>query len=130
MCTDADADTCAIFVVLGREVLGWDETPPDISQFAVFYRPQGDGYVEQCPWAELGITALPLGRPDPDNTRFFTEPEYSESGRKALVRFVIQRVARGPEGRPQPPFISQERLTLAKADERWVLVDRTLEAIT
>ena len=71
-------DTCQIVALLGRELLGWGTAPPDISQFAIFYRPDGDGYAEQCTWAEIGIEALPPCQPDMDNMRYFTEPRYAE----------------------------------------------------
>ena len=51
------------------------EIAPDISQFAIFYRPREIGYVEQCPWADLGVERLKATKPDPDNMRFFTAPK-------------------------------------------------------
>jgi hypothetical protein len=128
---DKECDTCRIFVLLGREVLGWGETPPDASQFAIFYRPEGDGYVPQCDWAALGVTPLPPGgRLDRDNMRFFTEPKYGADGNTATVLFVTQLVGRDAAGGRRPPFISQERLSLAKTDGRWTLVERRLDAMT
>ena len=34
-------DSCEIVALLGRELLGWGKAPPDISQFPIFYRPDG-----------------------------------------------------------------------------------------
>src|SRR5262249_3728855 len=121
---DMIGDDCHILVLLGQELLGWGEVAPDISQFPVFYRPEGDGYVEQCPWAELGVTPLPPGKPNMDNMRYFTQPEYTDGGSTAILHRVTRLVAREERGRALPPYISQVRLTLRKVDGRWTLVSR------
>jgi hypothetical protein len=118
------SDDCQIYALLGRELLKWDERPPDVSMFAIFYRPEGDGYVEQCPWAELGVTPLPPGRPDMDNMQFFTQPTHADDGLTASVAYVTKLVARGADGRARPPYINQVDLTLAKVDGHWVLKSR------
>jgi hypothetical protein len=123
-------DDCEIFTLLGREILGWGKVDPDISQFAIFYRPQGGGYVEQCPWADLGVEPLKAAKPDPDNMRFFTAPKYGADGKTATVSFVTHLVGRNPDGSARPPFISQEELSLTKIDGHWRLVSRKLSAIT
>ncbi len=123
-------DDCEIFTLLGREILGWGKVDPDISQFAIFYRPQGNGFVEQCPWADLGVERLKATKPDRDNMRFFTAPKYSADGKTATVSFVTHLVGRNPDGSARPPFISQEELSLTKMDGRWRLVSRRLGAIT
>ena len=117
-------DDCQIFALLGREVLDWDKTPPDVSQFALFYRPDGDGYVEQCPWAQLGVTPPPLGKPDMDRMRYFTRPAYSDDKTVAGVAFITKLVARDQGGRPLPPFIDQINLTVRKDNGRWTLIER------
>lgn len=118
-------DDCQIFALLGREILGWGRKPPDISQLPVFYRPaEGGGYVEQCPWARLGITPLPPGEPDKDNMRYFTQPRYDEDGTTAKVAFVTQLVARDERGRAMAPHVNQVNLTLGKVDGRWTLTAR------
>ena len=126
----AEKDDCEIFTLLGREILGWGKVEPDISQFAIFYRPQGDGFVEQCPWAALGVEPLKATRPDPDNMRFFTQPRYSADGKTATVSFVTKLVGRNPDGSARPPFISQEDLSLAKTEGHWRLVSRKQGPIT
>jgi hypothetical protein len=123
-------DDCEIFTLLGREILAWGKVDPDISQFAIFYRPQGNGFVEQCPWAELGVERLKAAKPDPDNMRFFTAPKYSADGKTATVSFVTHLVGRNPDGSARPPFMSQEELSLTKIDGHWRLVSRKLGAIT
>lgn len=123
-------DDCEIFALLGREILGWGKVDPDISQFAIFFRPQGDGFVEQCPWAALGVEPLKATKPDPDNMRFFTAPKYSADGQSATVAFVTKLVGRNPDRSARPPFISQEELSLKKVDGHWHLVGRKLSAIT
>jgi hypothetical protein len=125
-----EKDDCAIFTLLGREILRWGKVDPDISQFAIFYRPQGDGFVEQCPWADLGVERLKATKPDPDNMRFFTAPKYSADGQSATVAFVTKLVGRNRDGSALPPFISQEELSLKKVDGHWRLVSRKLSAIT
>jgi hypothetical protein len=123
-------DESEIYVLLGREILGWGKVEPDISQFAIFYRPQGDGYVEQFPWADLGVDRLQATKPDLDNMRFFTAPEFSDDGKAAKVSFVTKLVGRNPEGSARPPFISEEDLSLAKIDGRWRLVGQKQSRIT
>ncbi len=125
-----EKDDCEIFTLLGREILGWGKVDPDISQFAIFYRPQGDGFVEQCPWAALGVEPLKATKPDPDNMRFFTQPKYSADGKTASVSFVTKLVGRNPDGSARPPFISQEDLSLAKTEGHWRLVSRKQGPIT
>jgi hypothetical protein len=125
-----EKDDCEIFALLGREIFGWGKVEPDISQFAVFYRPQGSGFVEQCPWADLGVTPLKAAKPNPDNMRFFTAPKYNTDGNSATVSFVTKLVARNPDGSARPPFISQEALSLAKIEGHWRLVSRTPGPIT
>ena len=127
---DVAKDDCEIFTLLGREILGWGKVDPDISQFAIFYRPQGDGFVEQCPWADLGVERLKATKPDRDNMRFFTAPKYSADRKTATVSFVTHLVARNRDGSARPPFISQEELSLTKFDGHWRLVSRKLGAIT
>lgn len=126
----AEKDDCEIFTLLGREILGWGKVDPDISQFAIFYRPQGDGFVEQCPWADLGVERLKATKPDPDNMRFFTQPKYSADGKTATVSFVTKLIGRNPDGNARPPFISQEDLSLAKTEGHWRLVSRKQGPIT
>ncbi len=123
-------DTCQIVVLLGRELLGWGTAPPDISQFAIFYRPDGDGYADQCPWAEMGIEALPPGQPDMDNMRYFTEPRYAEDGLAAEVAFITKLVARGAGGRAMPPYINQVNLTVRKVDGIWTLAEQRQGPVT
>jgi hypothetical protein len=117
-----ECDDCEIFVLLGRELLGWGKVPPDISQFAVFYRQEGDSYVEQFPWAELGVAALPPGKPDPDNMRYFTQPEYTDNGLTAVAHFVTSLVARDERGRALPPYMNSVILDAQK--DRWALDSR------
>ena len=117
-------DDCEIFAVLGRELLDWGRTPPDASQFAVFFRPEGDGYVEQCPWAQLGVAPLPAGPPDPDDMRYFTRPAYADGATRAEVKFVTRKVARDARGRALPPYVNQVNLTLKKVGGAWVLTAR------
>ena len=123
-------DTCQIVALLGRVLLGWGTAPPDISQFAIFYRPEGDGYVEQCPWTEMGIKPLPPGKPDMDNMRFFTEPKYKDGGLVAEVAYVTKLVARDPGGRAQPPYINQVDVTVKKVDGAWVVAEQRQGPVT
>jgi hypothetical protein len=123
-------DDCEIFTLLGREILGWGKVDPDISQFAIFFGPQGSGFVQQCPWADLGVEPLKAAKPDPDNMRFFTAPKYSADRKTATVSFVTHLVARNPDGSARPPFISQEELSLTKTEGHWHLVSRKPSAIT
>jgi hypothetical protein len=123
-------DSCQIVALLGRELLAWGRVPPDISQFAIFYRPDGDGYVEQCPWAEMGIAPLPAGEPDMDNMQYFTEPKYDDAGLTAEVAFITKRVARDAAGRAQPPYINQVDLTLRKVDGAWTLAEQRQGPVT
>jgi hypothetical protein len=123
-------DTCQIIALLGRALLSWGTAPPDVSQFAIFYRPDGDGYVEQCPWAEMGITPLPAGKPDLDNMRYFTEPRYEAGGSTAEVAFVTKLVARDPKGSPMPPYINQVNLTVRKVDGTWMLAEQRQGPVT
>lgn len=117
-------EDCEIFAVLGRELLGWGTVPPDASQFKIFYRPGKDGFVEQCPWAQMGVTPLPPGEPNEDDVRFFTTPRYEDEGTMAFVSFVTSLTVRDARGKPLPPYIDQLNLTLKKIDERWRLVAR------
>lgn len=123
-------DESEIYVLLGREILGWGKVEPDISQFAIFYRPQGDGFVEQFPWADLGVDRLQATKPDLDNMRFFTAPKFSSYGKAANVSFVTKLVGRNPDGSARPPFISEEDLSLAKIEGHWRLVGRRRSRIT
>jgi len=123
-------DDCEIFTLLGREILGWGKVEPDISQFAIFYRPQGDGFVEQCPWADLGVDRLQGTEPDLDNMRFFTTPKLSADGNAATVSFVTKLVGRNPDGSARPPFMSEEELSLEKIEGHWRLVGRRQSRIT
>ena len=126
----SEEDDCKIFCLLGRELLGWGETPPDISQFAVFYRPEGNGYVEQCPWKRLGVTPLPPGKQNTDNMRFFTQPRYENAGATAIVSFVTYLVTHDERADPQPPYVRQQDLTLAKANGRWEITARSPGPVT
>ncbi len=124
------SDTCRIVALLGRELLGWGKVSPDISQFPIFYRPEGDGYVEQFPWAEMRIKSLPPSNPDLDNMRFFTEPRYVEGGLAAEVAFVTRLVARDAKGGAMPPYINQVDLTVKKVDGIWTLAEQKQGPVT
>lgn len=117
-------DDCQIFAVLGHELLGWGKVAPTTSQFAVFYRPEGDSYVEQCPWSQMGVTPLPPGKPDPDNMQYFTQPKYEDGGTTALVSYIRRLIARDARGNPQPPYIDMLYLTLRKVDGCWTVTSR------
>ena len=123
-------DTCQIVALLGRELLGWGEVPPDISQFPIFYRPEGDGYVEQCPWAAMEIEPLPPGKPDMNNMRFFTEPKYSEDGATAKLAFITKLIGHDHKGREIPPYINQVDLTVKKVDGIWTLAEQKQGPVT
>jgi hypothetical protein len=124
------SDTCQIVALLGRELLGWGKVPPDISQFPIFYRPEGDGYVEQCPWAAMGIEALPPGQPDMDHMQFFTAPRYADDGLAAELSFITKLVARDAKGRPLSPYINQVDLTVSKIDGHWALIEQKQGPVT
>ena len=123
-------EDCKVMAVLGREWLHWDRQKPDLSMFAIFYRPQGGGYVEQCPWRAMGVTPLPPGQPDLHNMRFFTQPRYADDGRSASVNFVTRLVAIGADGKPLSPFVQVETCTLTKPAEDWIFQACALAAIT
>ena len=112
---DLNPEDCPVFVALGRGLLHWSQTPPDKVQFAIFYRPSGGGYVEQCPWAKLGVTPVPPGEPDANNMHFFTAPVYSGGGRSAAVSFVVRLKGVGV-------LINQTDCKLEKVDDRWRLI--------
>jgi hypothetical protein len=119
-----DANDCEIFALLGRELLDWGKTAPDVSQFKIFYRPGRDGFVQQCPWAKMGVTPLPPGRPSEDNVRYFTQPMYDDARTSAAVSLVTSLVVRDARGKPRPAHINQLNLKLKKIDERWVLISK------
>ncbi len=123
-------DTCQIVAMLGRVLLGWGTTPPDISQFPIFYRPDGDGYVEQCPWAAMGIKPLATGKPDLDNMRYFTEPSYRADGSAAELAYITKLVAHDREGKPMPPYINQVNLTVRKVGGTWTLAEQRQGPVT
>lgn len=123
-------EDCKVMAVLGRELLHWDKQKPDVSMFAIFYRPEAGGYVEQCPWRALGVTPLPPGSPDMHNMRFFTQPRYGSDGKSASVNFVTKMVAVGADGKPMRPFIEVEECTLSKRGDDWHLEGCAQRAIT
>lgn len=111
----ASGEDCAVFVALGQALLGWGGTPPDPATFPIFYRPDGaGGYVPQCPWADLGVTPLPPGAPDPSHMSFFTPPKYSRHGRSVSVSFVVRTLTSG-----QAPLISQKDCRLSRVGKHW-----------
>jgi hypothetical protein len=115
--SDTEGDDCEIFAVLGKELLGWGVTAPDISQFVIFYRPSGSSYAEQCPWAKLGIARLEASKPDLGRMRFFTQPSYSADKNTATVSFIVR--LQGP-GRSSP-FVSEDRCFLERHNSHWKL---------
>jgi hypothetical protein len=120
-----NAEDCKVFAPLGRAMLGWGKTPPSAVQFPIFYRPQGGGYVEQCPWKALGVTPLPLPAfPDLKNVNFFTTPTYSPDGRVASVSFVVHR------NNGLHVFVSQKDCKLEKTGKAWRFVACTQGPIT
>ncbi|HLI66822.1 MAG TPA: hypothetical protein VKU90_10705 [Caulobacteraceae bacterium] len=123
-------EDCAVWVALGRAYLGWGTAPPNPLQFQIFYRPQGAGYVEQCPWRALGVTPLPPGKPDPDNFSFFTGPDYSDAGRKAVVRYGVKLTAKDVAGKPRPRFMEGWTCTLTKTGGRWTFAGCDESVIT
>ncbi len=92
---------------------------PDRSQFVIFYRPDGEGYVEQCPWSLMGVTPPPISEPASDQMRYFTSPEYSEGGALAEVKFITTLTHLNSDGQAEPPYINQQDLTLRKVDGNW-----------
>ncbi len=68
----SSADDCAIFVLAGRELLGWGEEKPKFSLNGGFANQAGrQAYVLDCPWRELGVVPpdIRLGVPRPQDTR-------------------------------------------------------------
>ena len=121
---DLKPEDCNVFVVLGRHLLDWGKTAPDLTQFAIFYRPQDGGYVEQCPWKALGVTPLPPGQPDLTNMRFFTAPKYSADGTAAAVNFVTRMTGGGHV------FMSVTECGLTKTAGQWAVVECRQTMIT
>jgi hypothetical protein len=123
-------EDCKVMAILGQDLLHWDKVKPDISTFSIFYRPQNGGYVEQCPWRELGIAPLPPGSPDMNNMRFFTTPRYGADGKSASVDFVTKLVAFGKDGKPMSPFIEVQTCFLTKSGSDWRLDSCHLSVVT
>jgi hypothetical protein len=115
------AEDCAVWAAMGRAYLHWGKDAPPSQQFQIFYRPSGKGYVEQCPWAAMGITPSPADRYDPDNTSFFTGPDYSNGGQTAVVHYGTKLTAKGADSKPGPPFMEGWSCTLTKTAGRWTL---------
>jgi TIR domain len=131
-------DDCKIFALLGRKLLGWGKVAPDVSQFPICYRPEGDGYVERCPWAELKVTALPLTALPPDKRKisdmprvdYFTQPQYEDGGLTARVKYGHRLNGVDASGRRLPPYLSEMNLTLKKIDGRWNLISQDQGLVT
>ena len=127
---DLNLEDCKVMAALGRELLHWDKQAPDVSMFAIFYRPQGGGYVEQCPWRTLGVTPLPPGLPDLNSMRFFTSPQYGGDGKSASVDFVTRLLSSDAGGHPARPFLRVETCALVKQGEDWRFKGCKLKAIS
>ena len=123
-------EDCNVMAALARDLLHLDKVRPDASTFAKFYRPEGDSYVEQCPWRELGIEPLPLGKPDLYHMRFFTSPLYGADGKTASINFVTRLVAVNKYGKPLSPFVQVQTCRMTKASQDWHLEGYTTSAIT
>jgi hypothetical protein len=107
-------DHCEVTVALGRQVLQWGKKAPDISQFPIFYRPEGGGFVEQCPWVKLGVTPLPPGKPDFNNFHYFTAPKYSRGGSYAEIHDITELKTPG-----RSAFVLENACFLKKARGHW-----------
>ncbi|MDB5446864.1 MAG: hypothetical protein JWQ97_2181 [Phenylobacterium sp.] len=118
-----EREDCRIFVVLGRALLGWGRSAPDQSQFRIFYRPEGAGYVQQCPWKRLGVTPPAATAPDPKASHDFTSPVYDHGGAEASVSYVTRL-----EG--EHLFLAQRTCRLRKTALGWRLLGCTEDAIT
>jgi hypothetical protein len=107
----ASADDCEIIAAVGRAELNWDKAPQDTK----FLPDQQQGYAEDCPWNELGVSpkldgystrhAL-IGRP------FY----YSGNMANALFDLIIDP--------PKPgmlPSGSREMCTFTKLSGHWHL---------
>jgi hypothetical protein len=114
-------EDCKLMAALGRKLLHWDTQKPDVSMFAIFYRPEGSGYIEQCPWKALGVAPLPPGQPDMSNMQFFTKPKYGPDRKTATMNFVTRLVSTASDGKPMSPFLSIQECTLFKAGATWQL---------
>lgn len=118
--TSLNPEDCKLMVVLGRELLHWDQQKPDPSMFAIFYLPaKGGGYVEQCPWRELGVSPLPLGEPNLHHAQFFAAPRYAPDGLSASVNFITKSVTTDQTGTPLGMRTEIQECKLTKSGQDW-----------
>ena len=118
-------EECQVWAALGRAVLGWGAKPADEKQFVIFYRPEGDTYVEQCPWSKLGVTPPPMQAPNLDDIQFFGMPVIQDGGQTAVVSKTIRL-----KGSRPGVFIEMDMCVLKKAKWEWTLDKCTMAAIT
>ena len=118
---DLNPEGCKVFAALARDLLHLDKNKPDKTMFAIFYRPDGYGYAEQCPWRELGIIPLAPLPPDTYNIRFFTAPRYSPDGKSASVIFVTEIFGVGMNGKTLSPIKMMQTCLLSKPTNDWHL---------
>lgn len=119
---------CQVWTALGRSVLGWGTKPADDKQFVIFYRPLGDGYVEQCPWSHLGVKPPRMHKPNLDNIEFFGTPMFEDGGQIAVVDKTIR--LGGSKAGPHGVFMQTDRCTLRKLNGAWVVQGCRMLAIT
>ena len=122
------AAECQVWTALGRSLFGWGAKPADARHFVIFYRPSGGGYVEQCPWAQLGVKPPRMQKPNLDDVEFFGTPVFENRGQTTVVDKTIR--LNGKKAGPHGVFMQTDRCTLHKVNKVWVLNGCQTLAIT
>jgi hypothetical protein len=123
----ASADDCAVIVEVGKHALDWGAKPPRYDFFPEIPLDGGGTFVEDCPWAKLGVAAPIIGSPKSSTGFAIFRPVYDASGSRAtMLLSTSMRVI----GSDRPPFLEMQACIVAKTEGVWRFVKCQTSAIT
>ncbi len=123
----ASADDCAVIAEVGKHALDWGAKPPGYDFFPEIPLDGGGTFVEDCPWAKLGVAAPIIGSPKSSTGFAIFRPVYDASGSRATMLLSTSMRVIGSDA---PPFLQMQACVVAKHDGVWRFVKCTTSAIT
>lgn len=116
----ASADDCKVIAEVGKAKLDWAAEPGEYRFLTRYILHDGEPYVEDCPWHELGVAPVPE-QSATDAFAYITRPTYS--GDEASVEIGCSTIpGPGKKGQTVASYSSRQRCAVHRSNGRWHFV--------